>query len=290
MFVEAIKKLSFSTHAFIESVKFHDPKSPALTVACTFIVLNEDGWVLTASHVLNTYKKAQTDLAAMAAYKEAERKISSTPRMTPKQKNDVLRPLISNIQHPDTIIAHTWMTSFGLEKGPDTIEFTAINETADIALGRISNFDKNSVTEYPVFHNPERPIEIGTPICRLGFPFTDAPTTFDSQTGKFTVPNITLSRFPNDGIVTRFLHQPCPLISSLTPVTWLETSTPGIKGQSGGPIFNAFGHFCAIQSHTQTLSLDFNVPHQYLSVGRGTYVGEIVALMRSQNVKFQLAN
>jgi hypothetical protein len=288
MFAEAIRTLSPTVHAFIETVKIKDPKRDPVTGSATFIVLNEEGWILTAAHIIDLYVKAQADIAAQQAYDEEVKRVSALPKLTPKQKIQLLEPLQKQLGQPTTIIAHTWMTSFGLENGPTTIEFPAVYKPTDLAVGRLVGFDKSLVPEYPIFRNPDKPVEIGEPVCRLGFPFTEAPTKYDSKTKKFDVPHISLSRFPNDGIVTRFVLA-APFDENVPPVMWLETSTPGIRGQSGGPIFDVNGHICAVQSHTIPLPLDFGSTNQYLNVGRGAYVSEIIALLGDQGVGFRLS-
>ena len=83
----------------------------------------------------------------------------------------------------------------------------------------------------------------GTSLCRLGFPFHQINATFDPVTRKFALaPDVLpIPRFPNDGIHTRV-----PVVISpdgQRQVKFIETSSPGLKGQSGGPIFDQSG-FC----------------------------------------------
>ena len=56
----------------------------------------------------------------------------------------------------------------------------------------------------------------------------------------------------------------------------IETSTPGLRGQSGGPIFDVAGAVCGMQSKTAHLPLGFSprsksrrrvTEHQFLNVG-----------------------
>ena len=58
--------------------------------------------------------------------------------------------------------------------------------------------------------------------------------------------------FPNEGILTRILcgedGQP----------RFIETSNPGLMGQSGGPIFETRGTLWGVQSHTSHLPLGFS--------------------------------
>ncbi len=79
----------------------------------------------------------------------------------------------------------------------------------------------------------------------------------------------------------------------------IETSSPGLKGQSGGPIFDKDGVIWGIQSTTHCLPLGFSpaVPdgkphekeHQFLNVGRGVHADTIVGAMNRVGIKFQIS-
>lgn len=100
-------------------------------------------------------------------------------------------------------------------------------------------------------------MEQGTSLCKLGFPFHSNEPTFDEQKG-FVLPpgSFPIPIFPIDGIYTRTVNiesngaKPYPLM-------FIETSTPGLRGQSGGPIFDVNGAIWAIQSQTHHLKLGF---------------------------------
>ena len=66
----------------------------------------------------------------------------------------------------------------------------------------------------------------------------------------------------------------------------LETSSPGLRGQSGGPIFDTDGRVWALQSRTTHLPLGFSpevevngkevTEHQFLNVGWGVHSETII--------------
>jgi hypothetical protein len=136
-------------------------------------------------------------------------------------------------------------------------------------------------------------------LCRLGFPFHSIEPTYDAGKDTFELPagSVPLPLFPIEGILTRFVEvvvptgQPKPNY----PLRYLETSSPGLKGQSGGPIFDTHGTVWAIQSKTQHYPLGFNpeVPgehareHQFLNVGWGVHAATIVAAMKEKGISFQ---
>ena len=59
--------------------------------------------------------------------------------------------------------------------------------------------------------------------------------------------------FPMDSIMTRLI------IDEKGVVSMIETSTPGLRGQSGGPVFSPEGVVYGIQSMTKHLDLNFDV-------------------------------
>jgi hypothetical protein len=76
-------------------------------------------------------------------------------------------------------------------------------------------------------------------------------------------------------------------------------STPGLRGQSGGPVFDTDGVVWGIQVQTNHLALGFQpelmdhgkkvAEHQFLNVGLAAYVPEIIALLKNHNVKHDVA-
>ncbi len=77
----------------------------------------------------------------------------------------------------------------------------------------------------------------------------------------------------------------------------METSTPGLKGQSGGPIFDKDGNIWAVQSATNSLPLDFSpkVKHngrevtenQFLNVGIGTHVETVCKTLDHLSISYE---
>lgn len=85
------------------------------------------------------------------------------------------------------------------------------------------------------------------------------------------------------------------------PLKYLETSSPGLKGQSGGPTFDVHGNIWAIQSSTNSFPLNFeanklmnqkqaeHIQNQYLNVGLGIHSETIIGFLREMNVTFNLS-
>lgn len=83
-------------------------------------------------------------------------------------------------------------------------------------------------------------------------------------------------------------------------IKFLETSSPGLRGQSGGPIFDSKGTIWAVQSQTMHLQLGFSPKiqkngheveeNQFLNVGLGIHPELIVAFLRDNNIKFDISD
>lgn len=80
---------------------------------------------------------------------------------------------------------------------------------------------------------------------------------------------------------------------------FIETSTPGLRGQSGGPIFDADANVWAIQSRTMSLPLGFSpvvkqgnkeiIEHQFMHVGWGSHVEEVIRMLTDRQIRFALS-
>lgn len=168
---------------------------------------------------------------------------------------------------------------------------------ADLAVGRLKPFDGSHMLRYPVLKNPKN-LQCGTSLCKLGYPFYQVSATFDQVTGSFalSLDAFSLPRFPFEGIYTRNLVVPNSDYGG-HPIKFLETSSPGLRGQSGGPIFDSQGTVWAIQSRTESLALDFNakvirdgreaeIP-QFLNVGVGVHPELLTQFLRDKGVAFE---
>jgi hypothetical protein len=82
-----------------------------------------------------------------------------------------------------------------------------------------------------------------------------------------------------------------PLPPPPFPVRMIETSSPGIRGQSGGPIFDKNGTIWAIQSSTASYEMDLNTKErQYYHVGVGVHTVTIFGLFKSRNITAQISD
>jgi S1-C subfamily serine protease len=108
-----------------------------------------------------------------------------------------------------------------------------------------------------------------------------------------------IPRFPIEGIMTRDANAGKSKDGKYD-IRFIETSTPGLKGQSGGPIFDVKGAIWGIQSHTTHLPLGFSPKikrngkeieeNQFLNVGLGIHPSLLISFLTDNGVKFQVVD
>src|ERR1019366_8275043 len=126
----------------------------------------------------------------------------------------------------------------------------------------------------------------------MGFPFHQVTPIYHRDRDAFELPPgaLPVPLFPNDGILTRFVSVLPPSPDPDIPYLWVETSTPGLRGQSGGPTFDRKGTICAIQVSTSSYPLDFDpkLPAQYLHVGLGVHPVTINAALKKLGIDHKI--
>jgi hypothetical protein len=179
-------------------------------------------------------------------------------------------------------------------------EATAYGEL-DLAIGRLEGFDAATVPAFPRFKDPETTLEPGVSLCKLGFPFHEIRSSFDerAETFSFLPGSLPIPFFPIEGIYTRNVNFG-PAKEAPHDALFLETSSPGLRGQSGGPVLDVDGVVWAIQSRTTHYPLGFTpsvtegdrtiTEHQFLHVGLGVHTSTIVACLRDRGVSFSLSD
>jgi len=289
MFANALKSVIPYTHPLVISQRFFDG-----TVECgiaTYIVINKEGWIMTSAHVLGALLYAQKHEKEIAEYEKRETEIKSNPKLKPNQRKRMLQKLIIN---------NKWITNQSYWWGQDGVKVDdyIYNSFRDLAIGKIESFDEKSISAFPTFKNPQNELLTGTSLCKLGFPFHQIKATFDESANVFSFEPgaLPMPRFPLEGIHTRvsiIIHE-----KTKDKAKFIETSSPGLRGQSGGPIFDTDGNIWGLQSRTNHLALGFSPKkktgkkeveeHQFISVGIGTHVEEIVNFLTDNNIEFNL--
>ena len=123
-----------------------------------------------------------------------------------------------------------------------------VNESADIGVARMEGVVPPENYRYPQFRLND-PIP-GEMLCRIGFPFLpDDRSVGWVPRGGFQVSDLfPYPQFVNEALVSRFLEF---VGQDGTPAgRWIESSSPGLLGQSGGPLADKNGLVCGIQVNT----------------------------------------
>ncbi len=172
-----------------------------------------------------------------------------------------------------------------------------LHPSIDMALLH-SRFRRAGVRLVPDLPQVATGLKQGKFLCRLGFPFPEF-TNFAYDKGRDAIEWTGTGRqdtpqFPLEGMLTRYLAD------ESGKVVGFEMSTPGLRGQSGGPVFDAQGRVWGMQAATNHLDLDFDVNQEvwrsgqtkkvndsaFLHVGHCIHVDAMKAFMRAHGVGF----
>ena len=290
MFVRALRLAGAFTRPVVISTRSARGDCRGVVAACT--VVNRDGWVLTAAHVLGLLRRLEEEAGRFRAYRAEVRDLERATASFDTARKRKLRHL--EVPAPDSARdCSAWWGADGA-----VLKDVRLMPASDLALGRLEPFDPAAVAHYPAFKEPGADYAPGRSLCRLGFPFHEITPAWDEARGAFVLPPETfpIPSFPIEGMLTRFILAPPPEAEDGDAArgTYVETSSPGLQGQSGGPVFDADGAVWAIQSHTRHLPLGFRprtpeepkgaATHQFLNVGIGVHAEAVLALLDEAGV------
>ena len=151
-----------------------------------------------------------------------------------------------------------------------------MNNEIDLGIGKLEGYNSPPNHKYPILRSSD--VQQGEFLCRAGYPFVEdlKPRWVN---GKFDFQNLfPLPLFVNEALISRFVE--------LRTGTWLETSTPGLQGQSGGPLADTEGLICGIQVNTAHYSLGFRGKNQVLNVGRAVHVKSVRQFLDENGVDY----
>lgn len=249
MFIEAIEKASGFTRPIHTIMRTYGGKQ-VIAGAATMFFVNNLGHAVTCKHVVDMLLASEGINQTYAAFKAERDRLPKDGKYKSNLKGLELKYKYT----PDSIvqIKITFVDAVDQMSG-----FTVhLHPTIDLAILKLNDFNKLMYTDVAVFKKHGADIKQGERLCRLGFPFPEF-TNFRYNEAiddiEWTSEGVMHSpRFPLDGMVTRFLAESSGLFG-------IELSTPGLKGQSGGPLFNRSGIVYGMQSSTKHLHLGFDL-------------------------------
>ena len=295
MFREAYAKAKHYTRPVVGAARRVDGK--CTSGIASFVVVNREGSILTAYHTLKMLTAVRESQIRTQAYFESLASIEADTALSPKQAKEKIKALGASPAPRDVQHCAVWWGS----NEAKLVDAGGL-EDIDLAVGRLEPFDPKSVPAYPVIKNPSRNYEPGSSLCKLGYPFYKVPITWDTASNSFASPAVlAFPLFPLEGILTRIVRDPDWEGKQPYRLAQLETSSPGLRGQSGGPIFDTQGRIWGIQSQTVHLPLGFEPEfegkngkvrrqNQFLNVGRGVHAETILGLLNQLGVEFELSD
>ncbi len=256
------------------------------------VVVNDEGWVVTAEHLFRSHDDSIRHAGEIAAHYRRIAEIQQDSRLSPEARRRKIFRLPADAR---------WITHHSFWWGDDGVRIRDVVRfpEADLAIGRLEPFHPGSADAYPSFKNPEA-LAVGTSLCKLGYPFQEIEATFRADDNAFQLPPaaLTLTHFPMEGIYTRTLSAGRSRDGKYD-IKFIETSTPGLMGQSGGPVFDASGTVWAVQSRTDfrpfgccthTLANGRrSAEKHFLNVGVAVHPELIAAFLSENRVRFSQA-
>ncbi len=291
MFANACRRATCFTRPVVISRRYFERSTDCGCGA--FVVINEEGWVVTAAHLLSPYDRIQKDTEEIVEYYHTIHTIEQEEHVPRAEKFEKIQKLRNNPK---------WITNLSYWWGMDGVQLTDIRPLpeGDLVLGRLAPFDPNAWPAYPVFKSPVD-LGVGTALCKLGYPFQRVRATFREANNSFELdPTVhMLAAFPMEGLYTRTLCKG-KSADGRYDIKFLETSSPGLKGQSGGPILDANGTIWGLQSRTDNYAYGTVArmekdgreveEEQRINLGIGIHPELIISFLRDNRVRFSLSD
>lgn len=292
MFVTAIETAVKFTRP-IHSITRNYGSTLVTPGAVTLFFVNADGWALTCGHVADQIVAAD---AIGTKFQSFKREFAA--RQGEKKHTQLLRELERKYgysKHVTVELLNMFMNCIEGELNCQIIR----SKKSDVALLRFSGFTRLLCDMFPVFPADTSGLKQGKFLCRLGFPFPEFTNfAYDEASDSIRWTNtgrVDSPRFPVEGMLTRHL------VDKDGQVIGFELSTPGLRGQSGGPIFDVDGKVWGMQAATAHLDLNFDVDQEvirdglkkrvkdsaFLHVGHCIHADVLKSFMGEHGVQFQ---
>lgn len=261
--------------------------------AAAFIVINPKGWIITAAHVMKDAVTLATSDRNARIWEAQRAAILANQALSAKERQRQLDALGKHNKKAARRGYSLWYFN------NVTLRDVSILEEIDLAVARLDGFQPNWVSRYPSFKRPDDSFRVGASLCKLGYPFAEFVPTYDDASNTFSLNQMEVTFFPIEGMFTRVIEVPPPAPAPPFQLKFVETSSPGLRGQSGGPTFDTNGHIWAVQSQTRHLPLGFSPEirhngqthkeHQFLNVGMGVHAETVLGFLNQLGVRHSVA-
>ena len=292
MFISAIERVAQFTRPIHTIMRTYGGKQ-LIPGAATIFFVNEKGYAITCKHVVEMISSADAINQNFHQFKTERQLILSNSKHKQLLKGLELKYKLNGesiIQLKNNFVdAVDTMSGFTIHS----------HATLDLAILKFNGFGKLHYTDCAKFLKNGDNIKQGKFLCRLGFPFPEFSNfTFNNNTDdiEWTNTGVNVSpRFPLEGMVTRFLAD------QQHGLYGIEMSTPGLRGQSGGPLFDEKGIIYGMQFSTKHLHLGFDLidkeiminnslkkvtDYSFIHLGQCIHVNAIKSFLAENNVDF----
>jgi len=224
----------------------------------TLFFVNDEGYAMTCKHVIDFIASAEKINQQFAAFKNEKAKIPTDGKYKMR-----LKGLEAKYHYTDDSIVQVLVRFVDCVDSMSGFSYFS-HPTYDLGLIKFNDFGKRLYAGHARFLKDSSTIRQGKFLCRLGFPFPEFTNyTYNPITDQLEWTNqgiLHSPRFPIEGMVTRFLSEESRLMG-------IEMSTPGLRGQSGGPLFDEDGIIYGMQYSTKHLHLGFDLENKEILVG-----------------------
>ena len=287
MYKKSIKNNSKFIIPFIQGIKLYG-KDDILSNVGTMIIVNENGTLLTCKHIADEIINANI---SQENYPKLLNKINN---LNNKEKEEFEKN--NNLTEETCILSIiNWMLDIKNETKIEIISHPLL----DLAIIKLNGI-KLKKENYPIF-STKLPVQ-GQSVCKLGYAFPNIDIfEYNKEIENIIIKensNLELPLFPIDGIVTRHIN--LNINNKQYNNVMFETSTPGLRGQSGGPIFSPEGLIYGIQSMTSHIDLEFDINKEvkrgnitktisstpFMNLGIGISSTEIIKFLEDNKIDF----
>ena len=290
MFVEAIDNVLQFTRP-LHTISRNFGEEQVMAGSATMFFVNEDGVAITCKHVAQMLIDAENINNHFNQFKNERSTFTKSANYNRK-----IKELTTKYNFTKDSTCELYIQFLNCASSWSNIDII-LHPTYDLAIVKLVDA-RMLVSSHATFIGDTSVLKQGYTMCRIGYPFPEFNNyqynvTEDkiewTTTGRNTSP-----AFPIDGMLTRHLMDEQGIMG-------VELSTPGLRGQSGGPLFNKEGLVCGMQSATNHLHLGFDMKQQdmiangvkikvtnqpFLHVGHCVHADIIKAFLKQHNVAY----
>lgn len=293
MFVNAIEKATEFTRP-IHSIFRNYGSTEILSGTSTLFIINEEGYALTCKHVVENFIQLTNKINNNYSNFKSEKNALT---LSGNKLRKAIKELEDKYGYKNDITIQVFSSFINCVDHFNDIKFIT-HPLYDLAILKFEGFSSLNCNHFPVFLKDSSLIKQGKSLCRLGFPFPEFNNfQYNNLTDdiEWTSTGILSSPFfPIDGIVTRH-------IANNGQIYGIELSTPGLKGQSGGPLFDIDGKIYGMQFATNSLYLGFDIinkeivvdnkkkkisDYSFIHLGQCIHVDILKDFLKNNNIKF----